>query len=289
MKRKLLYPIIAALLAAAILVTMLTGCFGLYGSAAKLLKSGKNTLAQESFTVVATTTRNEATSTMTYQVRIDFESRDLTVVGTNPKQQIRFAIYQGKLLYHSLLGNYAVDIRSTVDAIFNAYENTDDFRAEQFLKALGEDIYDEISSKADMEELEKSMLQVYFDINSPFWLKKNTEHSKKRSNGVTYYEFSPRWDTLPAAVMGEFENAFYDSSDYDATVRTLQEELDDWEEKPLFCSIGVKENKIVSFCYTTETDEGTKAVTAELTHFGTTQIDIAPIEELLSTAHALND
>lgn len=283
MKRKLLYAIIAALLAIATAWTVLTGCFGLYGPGAKLLKAGKGTLAQKNFTVLVTKTRDgETTSTMTYQVCIDYENRDLTVVGTNQKNNIRFAIYKGMALYRSLFGDYSRDIRPTIDAFFDAYETAAEPDIEQLLKALDEDVYNELSAKADMDAFVKSASKVYFNANSPLWLMKNAGYSQKRQNGITEYRFSPDWDTLSTAIMEEFEDAFYEPTDYDAALKQVQDELEDRTAPELSFSIGVQDGKVVSFTYTTQA----KTVTAELTRFGTTQIETAPLEELLSTAQS---
>lgn len=304
---KITLIVTSILLVVALVVGLFTNWYGLNGPAVQIVSAAKKTLESGSFHVKITQSAEyhyedydydyDYSDSIAYDVSIDFENRELTVVQVNDDDNtVELAIYDGyQIVYDEYRydyysdsyssGYYAYDISDDIDKLFDIYESTGDFNLKDFLEELDEDAYDDAEDMMDMEELEKSLKDVWGNLNNEWWLKEHAGYSKTSSNGVTTHTLHPEdLYELSSEVLGEFEDAFEDEDDYEDIQDSLKDIKSDLRDVDIELIMEVEDGCLSRVKLSNEHEYGSRTVEIELTKIGTTGIDTETLDAILETA-----
>ena len=273
---------IAAVLIIALLVGWLTNWFGFYGPGAQILNAVENTFTAGSFTSEITITDGDRTEKYYFEMEIDFDNEDLSVVVADNSDQIIFAIYDGYGLYYSSYNNcyYKQNLRSQIDQIFETYESTSELDFEDILEMLDDDYGINCKEIFDVEKLEESAKDMDRNLNSDSWLKQNAGYSKSKENGITVYNFKPNICDLTLATLAEFEDSFEDEDVYLKLTEEAEEHLDDFDDMDFDISIGVANSELSFIDYSSKTN----GIRMDFMNIGTTVIDTSLLKQIMNIA-----
>lgn len=302
-RRRIILPIIlsviAVVLVVAIVAGLLTNWFGFYGPAAKIKSAAEKTLKAENFTVVVTSSseydyddifgndKKVRTKETTYEISIDFEKEDITVVGVDEEGNITSAIYNGYSIYYSELSSSytCYDYSEEIEQIFTLYKCAEDKDFEKLLEEyLDEDEIEEIEEDINLKKLKNAIRSLYFKANNSIWLKENAGYSKESSNGMTVYTFNPDLYTLLDAVLDEFEDVFRDEDDFEELEDILDDERKNLRSNDITVSVGVKKGELAEITWELESDIFSSAVEMKFERIGTTGIDTDTLDSILEQA-----
>ena len=298
---KITLLVTSVLLVVALVVGLCTNWYGLNGPAVQIVSAAKKTLESGSFSIEITRSYESSyydysrSDSISYDVNIDFENQDLTLVQLGDDNTVEFAIYDGYRIrydeyydYYSdsyYTGYYASDISDSIDKLFDIYESTGDFNLKDFLDELDDDAYDETKDVMDMEELEKSLKKVWGNLNNEGWLKEHAGYSKTNSDGVTTHTLHPKdLYELSSEVLGEFENAFEDEDDYEYAQDSLKNVKRQLRKVDVELAMDVEDGCLTRIQLSSEQNEYSQTIEVKIDGIGTTGIDTDTLSDLLRNA-----
>ncbi len=286
---------IVALIVAIAISGICTNWFGFYGPGSKIAMAANKTLKAGSFTLEASVTyKNEDGSKFeedaTAYVVIDPQKRELTFYAYQIDEYgygIEQAIYNGYSIFHSSseIGDdfYEYEnIEEELDAFFDAYEDAADTDWNELFDLLDEHF--DIGDYLDSKETIKCAKSYIRKLNSNKWLKENAGFSTERANGATIYKFDPKLHTFLDASVDCFEDAFDDEDDFDDLKKELKYSKKEMNSLDFSLSVGIKGGQLESMELRSNAEDVTTILEMELTHIGSTEIDIDDMEELLQEA-----
>lgn len=302
---KITLIVTSVLLVVALVVGLFTNWYGLNGPAVQIVSAAKKTLESGSFSIEITHSYKHDdpddyydysnSESISYDVNINFEKQDLTLVQLGDDNTVEFAIYDGYRIrydeyydYYSesyYTGYYAYDISDSIDKLFDIYESTGDFNLKDFLDEINEDAYDETEDMMDMEELEKSLKNVWGNLNNEGWLKEHAGYSKTNSDGVTTHTLHPKdLYELSSEVLGEFENAFEDEDDYEYAQDSLKNVKRQLRKIDLELAMDVEDGCLTRIQLSSEQNDYSQTIEVKIDGIGTTGIDTDTLSDLLRNA-----
>lgn len=287
-KKRLLRPIlfsaIAVLLAVCILVGALTNWFGFFGPATKLLLASGKTLFSESFTATLTLcVGSYQPDPIQIQARIDTDSKEITLAGRNADDAIlRFAIYEGYLIYRTGLGKYtARDIRSDLEHFF---DRTDAADWEELLKSISPSLYEQYGQSLNYNEIQPGLITLLRTLNNPQWLTDTAQMTVQRSATDTAYSFRPDAYAAATTALSCFEGIFKDSRDYTALMNGLTDSREWLAETQLSLQFVVSNGYLTQAEVSANQKDIPLSATIRFSQIGSTQIDSNELSDLLTRA-----
>jgi len=290
---KITLIVIALVLVIALVVGLLTNWYGLNGPAVQIINAAKKTLESGSFRITVSHSyeygQYNYSDSETYNISIDYDSRELTLVQMDDTGTVSYAIYKGYQIrhYEGYYGSFysAYDISNQIDRLFDVYESTGEFDLKELLDSIDDDAYDNAKDLMDMEELEESIKEVYGNLNNEWWLKDHAGYSKSTSNGVTTHTLQPEdLYKLSSEVLEEFEDAFKDEVDYEHLQDELSAEKDEMQNMDLKLVFQVEDGCLSAVEYSIENKGSYLTMSIEFEDIGATGIDTDTLNQILVSA-----
>lgn len=287
-KLKIALSIIAVLLVVVLLTGWLTNWFGFYGPGAKILNAAKHTLQEGNFTV---TVAIDGTQRLNCQVNIDWDRKDLTLLMTKPDGDFLCAIKDNYLITQKISfgknpAYTAYDITDFLNILFRDSSDEDKSTDWKFiLNTLSPGLYDDLNKDIDFDNLEESLRKLLRKTNSNHWLKKNAGFSQSKENGADIYSFEPNTYKLASATLSCFEEAFRNSSAFEAWQKNLDASKDKLQALDYRVDLKVKDDLLtgIDICINQQ-----KTIGILFHRFDSTTIDTARLDSMLNQAECKN-